>query len=91
MIKIGKDYRLHADKYQYILEIRKDGKDKDGNHKDQWSQSYYPKISQVCSAIANDLMIDEVNSKESLLDAFNAVTVAVNELTSAIEKVEEGK
>ena len=54
MISISDDYKIDADKYQYILLHRTIGKDKDGNKKEHWDKTFHPTIQQVCNAIMND-------------------------------------
>ena len=54
MIKIGNDYTIEADKYQFILSTRTLGKDKDGNDRYQWNKTYHANIRQCCNAIADE-------------------------------------
>ena len=60
MIKIGNDYEVTADKYQFILNTRSDGKDKDDQPKAVWNKTFHASFDQLGKAVINNEMINMI-------------------------------
>jgi hypothetical protein len=84
MIEVGKDYKIDADKFQYILLTRTIGKDKDGNEKEHWKPTYHANIQQCCNAIADERLRFAI--QRGIVNQFNNM---VQELCVAVKLAEE--
>ena len=69
-MKIGEDWELKSDKYQWILKEWRDGKDKDGNPKRQCRETYHSNFRQVASKML-DTTAKHCDSVSELLELFN--------------------
>lgn len=59
MLVVGDNYRIIAEKEQWVLRTRREGEDKNGNPKTHWDETYYPKNF---TAIANRICDTEMKS-----------------------------
>jgi len=86
MIRIGENYRIRSDKSQWILDVRRVGKNpKTGDQAENWHQTYHPNIKQVSAKVV-ELEAREADSWSELIDKINQVESV---LAEAIVKVEE--
>ena len=88
MIKIGNDYQITADKYQFILSTRSDGKDKDDQPKDVWNKTFHASFDQLAKAIINNEMVGQIarnNLCQELQQFTNDMRQAVKEIADDIE------
>ena len=87
MIKIGNDYEVTADKYQFILNTRSDGKDKDGNDKDSWNKTFHGTAEQWVRAVVTNEMITMINNPlcTDLNQFMDDMRQAVKEIADDIE------
>ena len=93
MIKIGNDYEVTADKYQFILNTRSDGKDKDDQPKDVWNKTFHASIEQIAKAIVDKeakkvISVCSANDLSLVMQvAIESIQTLVGDLTKAIETV----
>lgn len=85
MIEVGSNYRIRAEKYCWSLEVRSDGKDKHGVHKDQWTPYYYPTFDKVAGRIIDV----EAKHATSLRDLVTLMENVKDVLTKEITKVND--
>jgi len=77
MITLGETYRLRSDRYQWILEERREGFNKKTQEVvENWHQSYYPTISQVALRIVNS-EAEQAKSLEEMSQRIEAVSEAL--------------
>lgn len=74
--------RLKRDTYQWVLEIARQGRDKDGNAKTQWDTSYHATLEQVASNIARDLAVD-VKELDQLIKVYDEFLFNLTQLLEA--------
>ena len=81
MIEIANKYRITSDKYQWILQEKRIGHDKNGAEKIHWDNAYYPRLEQVCMAVL-DREAKDCDTAEDIIFKLNG---AVNILVEKIE------
>ena len=75
-MKINDRFSLTSDKYQWILIERYEGKDKDGNPKQNERQYYYPNLKQVANKLL-DIDCKEYESFQELLDMLERASLKI--------------
>lgn len=81
---IGEDYKLTADKMQFILSTRYVGKDKKTQQpKDQWSETYHPTFKQVANYICERELKESL--QEDLKTAISSFEQKIDLLTNKLE------
>ena len=85
MITIGENYRVRSDKFQWILEVKRVGKNpKTGAQVENWQQSYHPNIKQVSAKVV-ELEARGANSWNELIDKINNVELVLAEAIGTVE------
>ena len=77
-MKIGPDFEITRDKYQWIVTHWEPGKDRDGNPKRQPRQSYHATLLQACQRVLDAL------SGEAASGTAQEVIAAVRRAETAI-------
>ena len=82
---IGNGYKLERDRYQWILHLAMVGKDKDGNPKTSWIQSYHATLRQV----ANSILEHTSESRETVEDLILHFDAAAARIETGIAATKE--
>lgn len=86
MIQVNTNYRVSSWKHGgWMLETRKEGKDKDGNKKEHWTPRFYPNFEQC----ARKIVEEEASLCSSLDEVLKKMDEATNEVASLIHKTED--
>lgn len=81
-MRLNKRFGIRCDKYNWILDIYREGKDKDGNPKEQKTEQFFGQLEHVAGYILNVLG----ESCESLDDLIELYTIKKEELTELLVK-----
>lgn len=84
MIEIDGKYRISSDEYQWVLETKAIGKDKEGNEKEKWKKTYHPRnFASIANAICDKEMKGCI--KTSMEESIECFKTQIEKLTKAIE------
>jgi len=87
MITVGENYRLKSDSHQWILQVRRVGKNpKTKEEIENWNNSYHPNIIQVANKIV-EFETREANDWAELLVKINeSATLLANAINKVLEE-----
>ncbi len=86
-MQINENYQLESDKWQWILKSRYLGKDKDGNPKYHWKETYHRTLDQVAEKVVN-LEAKKVDSLEQILVVLPEL---IGQLSKSLESATGGR
>lgn len=82
-IELNEDYRIKSDKFCWVLEIRHDGKTSKGEHRDVWTQHYYPSFQKIAERIVQE----EAKLGESLEHVVETLQDTAKRIEDLIKRV----
>ena len=80
MIELGEDYKITADKHQYVLHTRTEAVAKDAKFPYVWNKTFHATIKQCCAAIVDKQAKQaiQVNLLDEFIPSIDRLCLAVN-------------